>query len=66
MEKKISETDMIIKVGEAGKFAFLHGCSRTKAYSLKRKVNERINKNDRFCEMTYNADAKVARFEIVS
>lgn len=61
-----SDVEKVIQAGEAGKFAFLYNCSRSKAYSVRRKVNERINKNDKFCEMVYNAEVQVARFEIVS
>ena len=41
-------------------------CSRSKAYSIKRTIDKRLNQHDLFCEVRYNADTKTAVFDIVS
>ena len=41
-------------------------CSRSKAYSIKRAIDKKLNQHDLFCEVRYNADTKTAVFDIVS
>jgi hypothetical protein len=41
-------------------------CSRSKAYSIKRTIDKRLNQHDLFCEVRYNADTKTAVFDIVT
>ena len=41
-------------------------CSRSKAYSIKRAIDKKLNQHDLFCEVRYNADTKTALFDIVS
>ena len=41
-------------------------CSRSKAYSIKRAIDKKLNQRDLFCEVRNNADTKTALFDIVS
>ena len=41
-------------------------CSRSKAYSIKRAIDKRLNQHDRFCEVRDNDNTKTAIFDIVS
>ena len=40
--------------------------SRSKAYSIKRAIDKKLNQHDLFCEIRYNADTKTAVFDIVT
>ena len=41
-------------------------CSRSKAYSIKRAIDKRLNQHDLFCEVRYDSSTKTAIFDIVT
>jgi hypothetical protein len=52
------------KQNEPGLFTMK--CSRSKAYTLKRQIDLKLNPFDRFCEVKYDKETQTARFDIVS
>ena len=63
-----SDVMKIINAYRAGVHGFyiISDCSKSKAYSIKKGIDEILNPEDRFCELKYDADNRSARFEIVS
>ena len=41
-------------------------CSRSKAYSIKRAIDKKLNQHDLFCEVRYDSATKTAIFDIVT
>ena len=44
----------------------LEGCSRSKAYAIKRAIDKKLNIHDQFCEVDYDKETQTARFDIVT
>jgi hypothetical protein len=45
---------------------FVMQCSKSKAYTIKRQIDLKLNPSDRFCEVKYDEETQTARFNIVS
>lgn len=64
-ENKKTDIDKLLKDLEHD-FAYVKDCSRSKAYSIRKRLEAITAPNDRFVELKYDSETRIARYELVS